>query len=95
MFTLRSIIFTCFLALWSGRGWTSDLINQQIDEHLASLEAPHPAAVTEWTDKLRAAVHEFDNYQVLLGQLNRQEMDDQQIEHGGNRHPFGLLEDQR
>lgn len=76
------------------QGWTSGLINQQIDEHLISLGAPVPPAVTEWTDKLRAAVHEFDNYQVLLGQLNRQEMDGPQIEHQGNRHPYSLLEDQ-
>jgi len=76
------------------QGWTSDLINGQIDEHLTSLEGPAPVAVTEWTDKLRAAVHEFDNYQVLLGQLNRQDMNDLHGEFLSNGHPFSLLEDE-
>lgn len=75
------------------QGWTSDLINQQMDEYLASLEVPTPAAATEWTDKLRAAVHEFDNYQALLSQLNRQDMDDLPGKHHSNRHPFSLLQD--
>ncbi|WP_162915755.1 RecB family exonuclease [Paraflavitalea soli] len=75
------------------QGWTSVLINQQIDEHLASLEGPIPVTVTEWTDKLRAAVHEFDNYQVLLGQLNRQDIYDQPEAPDSNGHPFNLLED--
>ncbi len=50
-------------------GWTSDLINRQIDIYLAPLEPVQAAIESAWADKLRAAVHEFDNYQFLLGQL--------------------------
>lgn len=57
--------------------WTSQLINQEIDRHLTSLEDPAmAAAAAEWTDQLRAGVHEFDNYQVLLGELSRQDIED-------------------
>lgn len=56
-------------------GWTSGLINQQIDAYLALLEPTQAAIEEAWTGKLRAAVHEFDNYQLLLGQLNRDNRD--------------------
>lgn len=52
------------------KGWTSDLINRQIDIYLAPLEPVQAAIESAWTDKLRAAVHEFDNYQLLLDQLS-------------------------
>lgn len=52
-------------------GWTSGLINRQIDAYLSQLEPAQAAMETGWTEKLRAAVHEFDNYQLLLHELNR------------------------
>lgn len=85
--------FRLLFSTMKRQGWTSALINQQIDGHLASLEAPALTAATEWTDKLRAAVHEFDNYQLLLGQLDRQDMEDLPGEPGSNGQPFSLLED--
>lgn len=49
-------------------GWTADFINKQLDDYLVHKE---PAGIeAEWTEKLRAAVHEFDNYQVLVAQLH-------------------------
>jgi hypothetical protein len=56
-------------------GWTSGVINQQIDVYLARLEPTQAAIEEAWTDKLRAAVHEFDNYQLLLAQLNWENRD--------------------
>jgi hypothetical protein len=62
--------FYFLFGIMEREGWTSGLINQQIDAYLARLEPTQAVIEAAWTDKLRAAVHEFDNYQLLLGQFN-------------------------
>jgi hypothetical protein len=61
------------------QGWTSDLVNQQLDEYFNSLEAPAREMAEDWTDQLRAALHEYDNYQLLLLQVNRHDGDLQEV----------------
>lgn len=63
--------FHLLFRIMQREGWTSAFIQQQAEAYLARLESPSAAAEEEWIEKLRAAVHEFDNYQGLLQQLNR------------------------
>jgi DNA helicase-2/ATP-dependent DNA helicase PcrA len=63
-------------------GWTSDHINEQIEAWLQQLlhepgfSEEENTAATRRMEKLRAAAHEFHNYQELLRKHNRYETDD-------------------
>lgn len=63
--------FQPLFTLMRNEGWTSEQVNQAIDTHGSTLDPEELAHTTEWTDKLRAAVHEYDNYQALLVQWQR------------------------
>lgn len=69
-------------------GWTSGFINQEADAYLARLDSPTAAAEVAWIDKLRAAVHEFDNYRVRLLAGNR--LDDGDAD-GAEKERMGYL----
>lgn len=68
--------FRVLFSMMKREGWTSDVVNKQINAYLASLEPNQVAEAAESMDKLQAAVHEFDNYQALLQQLGRYDAGD-------------------
>ncbi len=63
--------FQRLFSLMMKEGWTSEQVNQAIDQHLKTPGQEVLPDTIEWTDKLRAAVHEYDNYQSLLVQYQR------------------------
>lgn len=68
--------FRVLFSMMKQESWTAGFMNEQINAYLDSLEPSQVAVAAENMDKLRAAVHEFDNYQVLLQQLGRHDAGD-------------------
>lgn len=53
--------------------WLTEALHAEIDLYLAQLEPIALNTAVEWTEKLKAALHEYDNYKVLLAALHRYE----------------------
>lgn len=63
--------FQRLFALMMNEGWTSEQVSLSITAYSASLSPEALLTTVEWTDKLQAAVHEYDNYLALLAQHQR------------------------
>ncbi|MDF2190699.1 PD-(D/E)XK nuclease family protein [Paraflavitalea sp. CAU 1676] len=54
-------------------GWQTEILQEEIEAYLAGLDTTALPAAIGWTEKLTAALHEFDNYRLLLVDTNRYE----------------------